>query len=126
MIWILLSCDASDDCALRSEVETWTPDCTTAELVRYDGESRLAVGGFGGVLTLYLPEDIEADTTYGGMTGNPLLAILSLAEGDETAFGRTSTMTLARIGPAEAELQLSLDFDSGAISGPLVVPVSSQ
>jgi hypothetical protein len=126
VFWLLLSCGDTSDCALQSEVEAWTPDCTTAELVRYDGESRLAIGGFGGVLTLYLPEDIAADTTYGGMTGNPLLAVLSLTTGDETAFGRTSTMTLAQLGPSEAELQLTLDFDRGEVSGPLVVPVSSQ
>ncbi|MDG1479493.1 MAG: hypothetical protein P8R54_07875 [Myxococcota bacterium] len=125
MFWLLLSCGEINDCALQSQVEAWTPDCGTAELVRYDGESRLAVGGFGGVLTLYLPEDITAGTTYGGMTGNPLLAVLALTAGDETAFGRTSTMTLAQLGPSEAELQLTLDFDSGAVSGPLVVPVSS-
>jgi hypothetical protein len=126
VLWLLLSCGDADDCTLHSEIAAWTPDCTTAELVHYDGESRLAVGGFGGALTLYLPQDLEVGTTYGGMTGNPLLAILSLTSGDETAFGRTSTMTLARIGPSEAELQLTLDFDSGDVSGPLVVPVSTR
>ena len=97
-------------------------------MIQYDGESRLAVGGYGGVLTLYLPEDLEADTTYGGTTGNPLLAILSLTDlgREEVAFSRTSTMTLARIESKEAELRLNLDFDSGEISGPLVVPVSQE
>jgi hypothetical protein len=124
VLWLLLSCGDTEDCTLLSAVPDFTPSCDSAELVRYDGESRLAVGGIGGVLTLYLPEELEADT-YGGMTGNPLLAILTLTTqgSEETAFGRTSTMTIARIGPTEAELRLSLDFDSGEVSGPLVVPV---
>ena len=106
----------------------YTPDCSTAELVRYDGESRIAVGGYGGALVLYLPEELESDTVYGGTSGNPLLALLNLTEQgtEEVAFARTSTMTLARIGPREAELYVSLDFDSGLISGPLVLPVRAQ
>ena len=124
MLWLLLSCGETDNCTLSSTVTDYTPDCTSAELVRYTGESRLAVGGLGGVLTLYLPEELTADTIYGGTSGNSMLAILSLTEtGDEVAFGRTSTFTLAAIGPEEAELRLSLDFDSGTVAGPMVVPV---
>lgn len=128
MLWFLLSCSAPEDCTLHSEVVSYTPDCSTAELVRYDGETRVAVGGYGGALVLYLPEDLAADTVYGGTTGNPLLALLNLTdEGtEEIAFARTSTMTLARIGPQEAELYVSLDFDSGEVVGPLVVPVRTQ
>lgn len=127
MLWLLLSCGDADDCALKSTVTDYTPDCASAELVRYTGESRLAVGGFGGVLVLYLPEELTADTTYGGTSGNPLLAILSLTDsGEEVAFGRTSTFTLATIGPEQAELVVSLDFDSGSISGPLIVPVREE
>jgi hypothetical protein len=125
VLWLLLSCGEPEDCALRSEVLSYTPDCSTAELVRYDGESRIAVGGYGGALVMYLPEDLAADTIYGGTTGNPFLALLSLTDQgtEEIAFARTSTMTLARIGPQEAELYVNLDFDSGAVLGPLVVPV---
>jgi len=128
MLWLLLSCGAPEDCALRSEVVSYTPDCSTAELVRYDGESRVAVGGYGGALVLYLPETLEADTVYGGTTGNPLLALLNLTDqgSEEIAFARNSTMTLARIGPQEAELYVSLDFDSGEVFGPLVVSVRAQ
>ena len=126
MLWILLSCGDVNDCTLSSDVPSFIPDCDTAQLVRYAGESRLAIGGSGGVLTLYLPEDLDAGTIYGGTSGNALLSILSLSDREEIAFDRTSTMTIAQIGPAEAELQLSLDFDSGAIEGPLQVPVLLQ
>ena len=121
MLWFLFSC--SDPCSLSSAVPDFTPVCESAELVQYSGESRLAVSGEDGVLVLYLPEDLESGTKYGGTTGNPLLAVLTLTGREEVAFARMSTMTLDSIGPQEAELSLSLDFDSGDVSGPLVVPV---
>ncbi len=130
MIWMLLACSA-EDCALRSTLSSYTPDCLTAALVQYSGESRVVVGGTGGVLTVYLPESLTEQTTYGGTSGNSMLAILEVvsASGDSDAllsFDRTSTLTLAHLSGTEAELQLSLDFDGGTVSGPLFLPVSSR
>ena len=109
----------SIECSLESTLDYFAPSCDGAQLGRYDGESRLFVQGEGGVLVLYLPEELE-EVTYGGTSGNPLIAMLTLDDGSElSAFGRNSWATFGAISEEQATLRLALSFDDGDVMGPL-------
>ena len=111
-------------CGLQSSLPAYTPDCETAGAATYPDETRLVVGGTGGYLTVSLPPDVQAGTVYGGTTGEPLLAVLTLGSGAELlAEGRTSTVRVARADGDELEAGLSLEFAGGEITGAVTAPL---
>jgi hypothetical protein len=121
----MLGCTSqdSDTCGLTSTISGYIPDCTTAGIAFYDDETRAAIGGEGGYLVVYLPAELEAGEVYGGMTGSPLSAILTLSDGRElVSIPRQSTVRVASVGPRGAELGLSLSLDEGDIEGAVTAP----
>lgn len=122
----LLSCgdDLDDSCGLQSTLTGYTPDCSTAGVTFYAEETRAAVGGVGGYLVLYLPADLIAGEVYGGTSGNPMTALLTLSDGsEELAKARTSTVRVGSVGPAGVELGLRLSLSDGEITGAVHAPV---
>ena len=125
IVLLLFACKPTpDDCSLSSTVPRFSPDCDTAALYRYPGESRLIVPGTQeGTLIAWLPEELDT-SEYGGTSGNPLDVSLELGDAQTWATDRTTTLTFASLGHDEAELRLHADFSEGVVSGPLAVPVT--
>lgn len=124
---LLLGCgDPEEVCGLESTLPEYTPFCETAGLTVYPDESRVAVGGTGGYLVLSLPPELSEGEVYGGTSGQPMLALLTLGDGsEELATARTSTVRVGALDSSTVELGLWLNFDSGEINGAFQVPVLS-
>jgi len=121
---LFAGCEPEATCGLQSSVPGFSPDCDTAGTAFYDEETRVAIGGTGGYLVLYLPAPLEAGAVYGGTSGNPLTALLTLADDQELlGIPRTSSVRVAAVDAGRAELGLSLDFDTGEITGAVTAPV---
>ena len=113
------------DCGLTSSLPGFEPRCETAATIRYVGETRFFVEGTAGLLTAYLPEQLESQR-YGGTSGNPLVLLLSLERGDETAKARTSWLTIGEVRPHEVEIHLNAEFEGGTISGSVQSPMFEE
>ena len=72
-------------------------------------QSRLQVDGR---LTAFLPPNVQADVSYGGLSGNPLTILLD----DDLAISRESTLTF---GPDFLSARILAVFDAGQVSGVL-------
>ena len=125
-LWVS-GCDGDtslSDCGLQSTVSDYAPDCATAGLALYPDETRLAVGGVGGYLVVSLPADATAGEVYGGRTGEPLLALLTLSDGRELLSDeRGSTVRVASAGAGSWTLGLALEFAAGGVDGAVTAPV---
>lgn len=116
------ACKPAEECKLTSTLDAFEPSCS-GELITYVGETRLFLYGTGGSLTAYLPPDV-APGTYGGNSGNGLTVILDTGTDQELANDRLSTVTVAWVEDAEAQVRIALEFDGGKVTGPLNVPVT--
>jgi hypothetical protein len=110
-LWCV-ACTSTDPppepCELNSSYPGYTPECS-AVLAQFPEESRLQVDGR---LTAFLPPDVQADTPYGGLSGNPLTILLD----DDLAISRESTLTF---GPDFLIARIVAVFDDGQVSGVL-------
>lgn len=108
LLWLACAApaDTAAPCGLTSTVPGFDPRCQ-AVLAHFAEESRLVVDER---LTAYLPPDPTVDTTYGGLSGNPLIVTLD----DTLAQDRESTVTL---GPDGSTVRLQLVFETGQVSG---------
>ena len=95
-------------CELNSSYPGYTPECS-AVLAQFPEESRLQVDGR---LTAFLPPNVQADVSYGGLSGNPLTILLD----DDPAISRESTLTF---GPDFLSARILAVFDAGQVSGVL-------
>jgi hypothetical protein len=122
---LVLGCgDSPEVCGLESTLPEYAPLCDTAGLTFYPDESRVAVGGSGGYLVLSLPPELVVGEVYGGTSGRPLLALLTLGDGsEELANARTSTVRVGSLSESTVALGLWLYFDSGEVTGAFQVPV---
>lgn len=104
------ACTATEDtavpCELSSTYPGFVPQCQ-AVLAQFGEESRLQVDSR---LTAFLPPDVQPETPYGGLSGNPLTILLD----EELADPRESTVTF---GPGLATARIVALFDAGEVSG---------
>ena len=119
---LTVGCKSAEECKLTSTVDGFEPSCT-GELITYVGETRLFLYGTGGSLTAYLPPDLGPGT-YGGNSGNGLTVIFDTGTDQELANERLSTVTVAWVEEAEAQVRIAFEFEGGQITGPLNVPVT--
>lgn len=124
---ILAGCQPADDCGFQTSFDAFTPDCGGVELITQAGESRFLLPSEGtGLLTAYLPENLE-ETTYGGETGNYLHVILQFDDGSSAqALQRRTTLTIGRLGATDAEIHLDAVFDDGDVRGAATVPWTDE
>ncbi len=110
---VVSSCASPEDpespCELDSSYPGYTPECS-AVLAQFPEESRLQIDGR---LTAFLPPDVQPETPYGGLSGNPLTILLD----EDLAISRESTLTF---GPEFLSARLVAVFDDGEVSGVLV------
>ena len=95
-------------CELTSSYPGYTPQCS-AVLALFPEESRLQIDGR---LTAFLPPDVQAETPYGGLSGNSLTILLD----EDLAISRESTLTF---GPDFLSARIVAVFDDGEVSGVL-------
>lgn len=95
-------------CELSSSYPGYTPQCS-AVLAQFPEESRLQIDGR---LTAFLPPDVQAETPYGGLSGNPLTILLD----EDLAISRESTLTF---GPELLSARIVAVFDDGEVRGVL-------
>lgn len=100
--------DQTQPCELSSSYPGYTPECS-AVLAQFPEESRLQIDGR---LTAFLPPDVQAETPYGGLSGNPLTILLD----EDLAISRESTLTF---GPEFLSARIVAIFDDGEVSGVL-------
>lgn len=100
--------DTGQACALESSYPGFVPECQ-AVLAQFPEESRLQLDGR---LTAFLPPDVQPETPYGGLSGNPLTILLD----EDLANPRESTVTF---GPGLMTARIVAVFDAGEVSGVL-------
>lgn len=114
-----LACTSPEDlkppCELNSSYPGYTPACS-AVLAQFPEESRLQIDGR---LTAFLPPDVQAETPYGGLSGNPLTILLD----EDLAISRESTLTF---GPEFLSARIVAVFVDGEVSGVLVPTVVGE
>jgi hypothetical protein len=129
MLFLLLACalpdgdDERDDCEVEASIADFEPECETALLLRYTGESRLQLPGNGGTLTAFLPEDVQP-IEYGGESGQWLHVVLDLGSTELVAVPEQTTLRVAELRDSEADFFLQVVFEGGAVEGPLTAGIS--
>jgi hypothetical protein len=118
ILGLSMACADNPPCSIDSTVSGFEPDCSASVLVRYDDESRFILPDAQGrgAMTAYLPAELE-EQTYGGTTGQYLLVLLELEDTDTAANARTTTLELDDLTHSQANISISVELDSGRVTG---------